>query len=144
MSRQKVEKRAFEYFKSGYYCSESVFKAITEQYSENVDNSLSKLASGFVGGMGSSHQEACGALTGGIIALGYLYGRTNPDDEIPDLIDLVLEYKRRFEKEFDATNCGVILERLGEQGDDYGKCRELTGKAAGLLAEIINEYQKSL
>ena len=137
MPRQKVEKQAYEYFKSGYYCSESVFKAITEECAANVDSSLSRLTSGLVGGMGSSHQEACGALTGGIIALGYLYGKTNPDDEITNIIDLVLEYKKRFKEEFDTTNCGILLDRFGEQWDDYIKCHELTAKAAGILAEII-------
>ena len=142
MSRQKVEKQAFEYFKSGYYCSESVYKAITEEYAANVDSSLSKLTSGFVGGMGSSHQETCGALTGGIIALGYLYGRTDPDVEIAILKEMVTEYRERFLKEFGITNCGILLDRFGEQGDDYSKCRELTAKVAGILADIIEEYQK--
>jgi len=142
MSSKKVEKQAFEYFKSGYYCSEAVFKAITEKHSENVDSSLSRLTSGLVGGMGSSHEEACGALSGGIIALGYLYGRTDPDDEIPILKEMVIEYRERFKKEFGTTNCGVLLNRFGEQGDDYSKCRELTGQAARILTDIIEEYQK--
>jgi len=142
MSRDKVEQQAYEHFKSGYYCSESVFKAITEAQDNNVDRSLTKLTSGFVGGMGSSHQETCGALTGGIIALGYLYGRTDPNAEIPVLKEIVIEFKERFEKEFGTTNCGILLDRFGEQGDDYSKCRELTAKAAGILTEIIEERQK--
>jgi C_GCAxxG_C_C family probable redox protein len=142
MSAKSVEKQSFEYFKSGYWCSESVFKAITEKYAENVDSSLSRLTSGFVGGMGSSHQETCGALTGGIIALGYLYGRTNPEDELTDLKEMVIKYRERFIKEYGTTNCGVLLDGFGEQGDDYPKCRDLTAKAAGILADIIEEYQK--
>ena len=143
MSSQKIEKQAFEYFKSGYYCSEAVFRTITEDQTKNVDSSLSRLTSGLLGGMGSSHEEACGALTGGIIALGFLYGRTNPDDEIPDLIELVMEFKKRFNEEFGTTNCGILLDQLGEQGDDYTKCRELTAKTAGILADIIDQHQKS-
>lgn len=142
MSKDSIEKRAFEYFKLGYWCSESVFKAIMEEYAEDVDNSLSRLASGFVGGMGSSHQEACGALTGGIIALGYLYGRTDPDDENTVLRELVVEYRQRFIREFCSTNCGVLLDGFGEQGDDYVKCRDLTGRAARILAGIIEEFKR--
>lgn len=141
MSRKKVEKQAFEYFKSGYSCSESVFKAITEKYAKNVDSTLSRLTTGLRGGMGSSHEEACGALTGGIVALGYLYGRTNPDDEAKILKEMVIEYMKRFKKEFGTTNCGILLDRFGEQGDDHSKCQELTAKAAGILADIIEEYQ---
>ncbi|UCC78435.1 MAG: C_GCAxxG_C_C family protein [Candidatus Zixiibacteriota bacterium] len=141
MSGKKVEKQAFEYFKSGYWCSESVFKSITEQYTNNVDSSLSRLTSGLIGGMGSSHQEACGALTGGIVALGYLYGRTDPKGDIQLLKEMVVKYRERFKKEFGTTNCGVLLDRFGEQGDDYIKCRELTARAARILMEIIEEYQ---
>jgi C_GCAxxG_C_C family probable redox protein len=142
MSGKKVEKQAFEYFKSGFWCSESVFKAITEEYSDNVDASLSKVTSGLVGGMGSSHLETCGALTGGIIALGHLYGRTNPEEELTILKEMIVKYRERFIKEFGSTNCGILLDGFGEQGDDYVKCRELTARAAHLLAEIIEEFQK--
>lgn len=142
MSRESIEKRACAYFKSGYWCSESVFKAITEEYAEDADDSLSRLASGFVGGMGSSHQEACGALTGGILALGYLYGRTKPDGDLSVLKEMVIKYRQKFMREFGSTNCGVLLDGFGEQGDDYVKCRDLTGRAAGILAEIIEEYDK--
>jgi C_GCAxxG_C_C family probable redox protein len=142
MSDEKLEKQAHDYFKSGYWCAESVFKTITENFSKDVDSSLSKLASGFVGGMGSSHQEACGALTGGIIALGCLYGRTDPKNEITILKEMVVEYRRRFKKEFGSTNCGVLLDNFGEQGDDYAKCRDLTVRAARMLADIIEEYRE--
>ena len=142
MSDNKVEKLAFEYFKSGYWCSESVFKAITETFTENTDGSLSRLASGFVGGMGSSHEEACGALTGGIMALGYLCGRTNPEDDLTELKEMVIKYRERFIGEFGSTNCGVLLDGFGEQGEDYAKCRDLTARAARILAEIIEEHRK--
>ena len=142
MSDKKAETLAYDYFKSGYWCSESVFKAITEIYGENVDSSLSRMTSGFVGGMGSSHKEACGALTGGIIALGYLYGRTNPEEELTILKEMVVKYRERIKRKFGSTNCGVLLDGFGEQGEDDAKCRDLTARAAGILAEIIEEYRE--
>lgn len=141
MSDKKAEELAYDYFKSGYWCSESVFKAITEIYSENVDGSLSRMTSGFVGGIGSSHKEACGALTGGIIALGYLYGRTEPGEKLEILLEMIVKFRERFNREFGNTKCGVLLEGFGEQGEDDAKCRDLTARTACTLAELIEEYK---
>ena len=140
MSKSKSEQQAFDHFKSGFCCSESVFKTISEVYGDNTDDSLTKLASGLVGGIGSSHEETCGALTGGILALGYLYGRTNPDADTTKLKEMAVEFRQRFLKQFDSTNCGVLLDRFGEQ-PEFHKCRDLTSKAAGILAELLEEYK---
>jgi C_GCAxxG_C_C family probable redox protein len=139
MNKKSVEERTNGYFKSGHYCSEAVLKSITGVYDKAFDPDLVRAGSGFGGGFGSSHKEACGALTGGIIALGLLYGRTKPTQDPSFLKELVNTYRDRFEREFGSTNCGGLLESLGEQDDNFNKCGELTTRAAGILAEIIED-----
>ncbi len=69
---------AFKYHKSGFHCAESVSKAIMEVYGSNISHDIPKVATAFGGGLGRTKQDICGGLTGGIIAIGFLYGRSEP------------------------------------------------------------------
>ena len=142
MTREELEKTAFDHFDGGFHCAESIAKTIIDQYAENPNMESVKAASGFIGGIGGTHTETCGALTGGIIAIGYLYGRTEPGRDIQNAKELAAEYTNRFAEEFGSTNCGILLERMGEQ-DNSMKCKKLTASAAGLLSELLEEEYES-
>ena len=138
MTRDEVEKTAFDYFDSGFHCAEAIAKTITELHAENPNPVTTKGASGFMGGIGGTHAETCGALTGGIVAIGYLYGRTEPGKDIQHARELAAEFVDRFVEEFGSANCGVLLEKLGKQHNGL-KCKRLTAAAAGLLSELLAE-----
>ena len=40
-----------------------------------------RMATGFAGGVGDSQQEMCGALSGGLLVIGGLLGRTSIDED---------------------------------------------------------------
>src|SRR5512135_1050051 len=65
--------KAISKFTDGYNCAQSVFYAFCEDLQLDSDIAL-KMACGFGGGMGRKG-EVCGAVTGGIMALGTRYGR---------------------------------------------------------------------
>ena len=136
MIKEEVEKKAFNYFASGYNCAESVFKSIIETLSDYPDKDIIKTASGFGGGIGGCKEELCGALAGGVMAIGYLYGRNNPGENIDKAKLFCMEYRLRFFKAFGAIKCEDILKSLGEQ-DNSDKCRQLTAKAGGILYELL-------
>jgi C_GCAxxG_C_C family probable redox protein len=138
MKKTDIEKQAFDFFNSGYHCAESVFKAITLAFSDHPEEVDTSVASGFCGGIGKSKKEACGALTGGVIALGQLFGRSSPGENFDRAWQLAAEFRDQFEKEFKATDCNAILEDLGEQ-ENMMKCKKLTGRAAGLLFQLIED-----
>lgn len=138
MLREKVEKRAFDYFQSGFHCAESISKAIVELHGKGSDNEVQRFTAGFMGGIGGTHEDVCGALTGGVVAIGCLHGRTEPYQDIQVVRKLAAEFKGRFIKEFGSSNCQVILEGLDERGDDFD-CKRLTAVAAGLLSELLTE-----
>ena len=139
MSVEIIEKQAYKYFSDGHTCSEAVFKAIVEKYDDNFDDSLARMATGFLGGIGGSYDEACGALTGGILALGYLYGRTDPEENLDTIKELSQKFKACFIEANGATKCGVFLERFGE-AKAHERCMMLTSKTAGLLAQILADH----
>lgn len=64
---------AVEKFLSGYNCAQSVLYAFGPDLGLDAERAL-KVATGFGGGMGG-RGEVCGAVTGGILALGLKFGR---------------------------------------------------------------------
>jgi C_GCAxxG_C_C family probable redox protein len=70
--------QAISKFTGGYNCAQSVFYAFCEDLQLDSDTAL-KIASGFGGGIGR-RGDICGAVTGGIMALGAKYGRGEKED----------------------------------------------------------------
>jgi len=77
--------------------------------------------------------------TGGIIALGYLFGRSDPGADWTDVSELAAKLKRRFLQEYGATDCGALLAMFGPQ-ENMMRCKTLSGEVAGMLADIIEGY----
>jgi C_GCAxxG_C_C family probable redox protein len=144
MTKENMEQKTFEYFNSGFHCAEAILKTFVDLYSKEPDPSITKFASGFGGGMGGSHCETCGALTGGIIALGWLYGRKDPCDDKQKVFSLSSEFRAQFLKNFSSTNCQIIL-GLMEKQEIKMDCKKLTAGTAGILYEILEkeDVQKS-
>jgi C_GCAxxG_C_C family probable redox protein len=70
--------QAVSTFEGGYNCAQSVFSAFCEELKIEDDLAL-KVATGFGAGMGRKG-EVCGAVTGGIMAIGVKYGRGEKDE----------------------------------------------------------------
>lgn len=136
MQRDDLEKRAFDYHCNGFCCSEAISRTIIDHFAENPAGYPVNVASGFCGGVGGTHQDICGAFTGGVIAVGYLFGRTEQGRDLDTASAIICEFRRQFIEAFGSTNCALILERLGEQ-EKFIKCKQLTGKATGMLSDIL-------
>lgn len=136
MKRKDIENKAMEYFQSGLCCSEAVFKILIEISGQSDKDDIVKIASGFCGGIGGTHDEICGALSGGILAIGLLYGRNLSNENNQKAKDLTVELHSCFRERFGSTNCSALLKLLGEQTNSE-KCCDLSGKTAGMLYELI-------
>jgi C_GCAxxG_C_C family probable redox protein len=134
-----VRKKAFEYHHLGFHCAEAVSKAIIEAYGDGTGNDIPKVATAFGGGIGRTKKEICGALTGGIIAIGYLYGRNASEAEWDIAAEMAAKLRQRFVQEYDTTNCGDLLATFGPQ-ENMIRCKQLSGEVAGMLADIIEEH----
>ena len=139
--KKEVGKKAFDYHDSGFHCAEAVSKAVVETYGQGMSRNIPLVATAFGGGVGRTHQDICGALTGGVIALGCLFGRNEPSADWTDASELAAELKRRFVLEHGTTNCGAILATFGPQ-ENMIRCKRLSGEVAGMLAEILEESGK--
>lgn len=73
---ENAPKKAREYLDKGYNCAEATFLALVEN---NAPEELLRVVTPFGGGIGAS-RDVCGIITGGAMAIGFYYGRTNPND----------------------------------------------------------------
>ena len=126
------------------FCAESVLTAVADEAGV-ISPLIPRIATGFCGGIARTC-GMCGAVSGGIMALGILYGRDNAEQTHETVYEKVQQFLHAFEKEYTSTNCFELTgfdlskeeERLAfaEQGM-LEKCRQFTGRAAGLVAELV-------
>lgn len=67
-----------------------------------------KVASAFKGGIGR-RGSLCGALTGGVIAIGLRYGTNKPVFEESEAYSLALEFHNRFKKGGGSVLCRDLI-----------------------------------
>ena len=138
MKNQSVNQKAFNYFNSGLNCAEAVFRAIVEIENETQAEEMMKIATAFGGGVGGTHEELCGALAGGVMAVGHLVGRTEPGADTQAAKDITSELHQCFIDKYGTTKCQELLDVLGPQENNM-KCKQLTGELAGDLYRILQE-----
>ncbi len=141
MDNEDLGKRAFAYYDSGFCCSEAISKTIIERFAAHPDGYPVRIASDFCRGLGGSQEDICGALTGGVIAVGYLLGRMEPGRDISAVRQVVKEFRKAFIGACGSTNCGVILKTFGEQ-EKSAKCKALTMQATIILADLLDRHLK--
>jgi C_GCAxxG_C_C family probable redox protein len=99
--------RSTALFGSGFYCAESVLLAIAESQGLS-DPAVPKIATGFCGRVSRS-SGMCGALAGGIMAIGLLTGRSAPDESRDRCYALSHNLVGRFRERYGTTQCTELL-----------------------------------
>jgi C_GCAxxG_C_C family probable redox protein len=96
------------------------------------------LSSAFAGGVGGTYQNNCGAFSAGVIIIGALYGRVEPDEDDQVGQDLAARFQERFQSRFETINCGNLREeKYGSGGAE--PCSVLVSQAASLLIDVLEE-----
>ena len=124
--------------------------AVAEKYDIESEG-IPAIATGFCGGM-SRTAGPCGALTGGIMAIGILFGRKSPDDSHIKAFALTERLVHDFKKHFGSTNCSDLLgcDISTKEGDVVFKehnlaktvCLDVTVKAADLLMKVLEDQDE--
>ncbi len=135
MNEEKIKEIVYKNFEDGFHCAESIANAINELFPEKADN-ISKVTSGFCGGIGRCRQDVCGALSGGVITLGAIYGRQKGGDDISKLVSLSTELRQQFIEEFKTTVCKDVIENMNNM-PRYNDCKDLTAKTTWNLYRLI-------
>jgi C_GCAxxG_C_C family probable redox protein len=159
---ERVAGKAGDYEEISVSCSQGTLAALQEEFHLGGGRDVIKAAM-FMPGM-AGRKETCGAVAGGLMALGLKFGRDRVREGEPGTVEgkeamLRLREKawrfcEEFKKEFGSTMCGDIRPKI--MGRDYNsmdpadrqqflqdggpkKCRLPAEKAARIAASIILE-----
>lgn len=117
----------------GLNCAESILYAANEEYGLNLEKNALLTMAAFGGGMGV--EEACGAMTGGLAALGILFVKeyAHESDRIKRLSK---EFIDGFKEKLGTDNCKKLKDMYRE---DINKCEYIVVCAAEVLDEIVHK-----
>ena len=126
------------YKKRKFLCSEAVFTVVNDHLGQPADSQMVKVASGFPVGIGMSGC-LCGAVAGGVMALGLKHGREQAGEKLSeDIFPLSSELHDRFQKRNGSTCCRKLIRHVEFGSSDHIKqCIRLTGEVAADVVDLM-------
>lgn len=127
-------------YNEGYFCGETVLQIANSLAPEPLPASVVRLGSGFCEGMGGAGCT-CGALAGGIMAIGLFAGRRSPDEAWEPSFFPSGALHDRFGAAFRASCCRTIVRPFGDMEGEgrHEHCAVVTGTVAGWVVEIAEQ-----
>ena len=137
---KKAKETAENYYRNGdYLCSEAVFTVINDFLNNPMPKEAVCLASGFPVGIGMAGCT-CGALTGGVMALGLKYGRKTPKVETPGMFEAAKKLHDDFKEQYSSTCCRALIKDFEFGSPEHLEhCIKLTGAVAEMVMRQIIE-----
>jgi C_GCAxxG_C_C family probable redox protein len=134
-NREETLKRLVEDYLAGHHCAEMMLARLGQYYDRDFDPRLMRLATGFGGGI-AERADLCGALAGGVMLIGYLYGRSDLAEDQTDCWRYCREFHERFARELGGTSCYHFTRGEFNQAN-HEKCAEVLERAAGILMDLL-------
>lgn len=163
-NRKELEKKAYDlgvkYEKECTGCGQTTLAAVFDTLGI-VNDDVFKAASGLADGLGLTGDGSCGALVGGSLVIGYLFGRERQD--LPDMMKpmqsylLVKKLHDMFVGEFGCCRCSDLQKSLMgrtfnlldpnefKEAMEFGMmdhCSKVVGTAARMATGIILEERE--
>lgn len=139
VSVKKIKSDAEGLFRRGeYFCSEAIVSSIRSNFELDMPEEMIAMASGFPVGIGRS-KCVCGAISGGIIAIGYFFGRTSGGDpKVEKALALANELQEEFKKNHKVLCCHIHTKGMDmASGEHKDQCVGFTGEVAEIASNII-------
>lgn len=141
-----TREKAKENFKKGLNCSQSVLEAFSKKMGLDAETAKA-VSAGFGGGMGRE-QKTCGAVSGGIMAIGCsCFDKEDLAGSKEKAYSKTKEFIKRFEEKYGSSDCRDLLKvdlNTPEGKEEYKtknmselKCSEYIQEACDILEEII-------
>jgi len=134
-----IKKEAEELYRNGdFYCSEAIIYTIRKHFAPDMPEEAIAMGSGFPVGIGGS-LCTCGAVAGGVIVLGYFFGRVSPKDvKVQKAMDLSKELHDYFQQKNKVLCCKILTKDMTLGSPLHmEQCVRFTGEVAVKTAEII-------
>lgn len=110
--------------------------AVGEHYLSPLPDLLVRVSCPFGGGIGGCRQEICGALSGGIILLGALWGRVSSQENDDRLKALVCRLREEFEAYYGSSTCQPIRDKARDEQDG---CIHVVEMGVEMVVRLIEE-----
>lgn len=135
----QLRRDAENHYRDGdYFCSEAIVAAVRKHIDPDIPESAIAMASGFPVGVGGS-RCICGAVSGGVMCLGYFFGRTLPGDpRVNKAMELSQELHNSFQTNHKVLCCRVLTSGMELGSPEHmAQCISFTGEVAEQTARII-------
>ena len=139
LNLNKIRVEAEDYYRNGdFYCSEAIVSVIRKHFAVEMPVEAIAMASGFPIGIGGA-KCVCGAISGGILCIGYFFGRTtSKDSKVEKAMSLSNELYKSFINNHQVSCCSVLTKNMVfGSGEHINQCASFTGEVAVKTAEII-------
>jgi C_GCAxxG_C_C family probable redox protein len=130
----------------GLYCAEAVLTVLARRVGLGSDL-VPAIATGFCSGVART-ASTCGAVSGGVMALGLAYGRKSAKEPVDRAYMPVQDFIEAFEREFGSSNCAALLgchlgtdegKRVFQEQKLRTRCERFTQRATEIAAALIDE-----
>ncbi len=138
ISLSKIREDADYIFHNGFACSESVIYAIRKNFELEMSDDAFAMSTGFPWGLGGAGC-ICGAVAGGAMCLGFVFGRRNPGEPISDCHRVTKEFAQAIRAKFGATCCGKLISNFEDLNSPGRKahCSDIVAFTVTEIAHII-------
>ena len=120
-----------------FYCSEAVLMAVLDSLGYTYDKRIIGMASGFPVGIGGA-ECLCGAVSGGVMAVGYVHGRSEMGDpKVADTMARSREVRDRFVARNRTTCCHALIRRVKGKPEHILQCKRFVREVTKDVLEIV-------
>jgi C_GCAxxG_C_C family probable redox protein len=137
-----LSKKATQLFKDGFYCSEAIIQVFNEHLDLGLNENAIRMATGFGAGLGAA-KCCCGSLTGAVMVLSAVKGRTTKEENVDEVFALTQELHDKFKKRFKSTCCRMLTKDVEWGTPEHHKhCEKMVYGAVQILVEILEKNKK--
>ncbi|OGB95007.1 MAG: hypothetical protein A2Z31_05895 [candidate division NC10 bacterium RBG_16_65_8] len=133
----------------GLNCAERVFLAVHALVETDIPAQAVALLSGLGGGVGGTRDEICGAVSGGVAAIGLLHGRPNPHEGNRErAYEVARDFVCQFRTAFGTSGCRELVGDLLREGtaeaeeQRKARCVQYTLKAVRMCLETLARFER--
>lgn len=140
MNINDVRLTAEGYFDRGeFFCSEAVVHTLNEYLGWKFPKEVTRLASAFPVGLGKSGC-LCGAVSGGAMALGMVYGRDHGSPMDDKMFPVAADLHDHIRKMYGSTCCRVMVKNyVFKSPERKAHCVKITGEVAAWIADQLQK-----
>lgn len=132
-------------------CTQSIVSAFIDVLGVEEPN-LSRLSSGFLGGM--THSHTCGIHTAGVLLLGFVHGRDRLEEGMDTLYPVILAIRELFQQLGETFGSHSCKELTGvdftnprqaarfQKSEESKKCITMVGEGAEIIALILQNLNE--